>query len=128
MRVGTVAAGATLCLLMAVGTWLIGWPVVPAVALVWGLFSRPLGPWLAGFAGSVAWGILLAGAPWDALRRLAPRSGGIFGLPGWGIVALTLGYAWLLAWSAARVGAGVGMGLTRASTSPPTPRAPAGTG
>jgi hypothetical protein len=102
-------SGGTVVLLgaaMAVGTWSMGWWTVPAVAAVWGILVGTTRPWLAGLAAATAWGALLAGAPWDAFRRLAPRLGGIFHLPGWGMVALTLGFAWLLGWSAARVGAG----------------------
>jgi hypothetical protein len=114
------ATGATVVLLsgaMTLGTWMGGWWVVPVVAAGWGILARPPRPWLAGLAGTLAWGVLLVGAPWDALSRLAPRLGGIFHLPAWGMVALTLGFVWLLGWSAARVGAG----LRHASDSLTTP-------
>lgn len=102
MRLASAATVALLCAVMAVGTWTVGWWTVPMVAAGWGILFGAPRPWLAGLAGALAWGVLLAGAPWDALRRLAPRLGGIFHLSGWGMVALTLGFAWLLGWSAAR--------------------------
>lgn len=106
MKPSAAAVAALLGALMAVGTWIVGWWAVPAVAAGWGILIGTTRPWLAGLAAVMAWGALLAGAPWDALRRLAPRLGGIFHLPGWGMVTLTVSFAWLLGWSAARVGTG----------------------
>jgi hypothetical protein len=124
MKPGALVTTTLLAVLMATGTWMVGWWAVPMVAAAWGMIFRPTRPWLAGLAGSVAWGAVLVGAPWDALRRLTPRLGGIFHLPGWGMLALTLGFVWLLGWSAARVGAGAGATLRAASTT----GIPAGTG
>jgi hypothetical protein len=107
MRLASAATVALLCAAMAVGTWTVGWWTVPMVAAGWGILSGTPSPWLAGLAGALAWGVLLAGAPWEALGRLTPRLGGIFHLAGWGMVVLTLGFAWLLGWSAARAGAGI---------------------
>lgn len=106
MRLASTVTVVSLCAAMAIGTWTAGWWAVPVIAAGWGMLASTPRPWLAGLAGTLAWGVLLAGAPWDALRRLAPRLGGIFHLPGWGMVTLTLGFVWLLGWSAARVGAG----------------------
>jgi hypothetical protein len=117
-----------LTLVMAGGTWIAGWWIVPMAAFGWGILSRLARPRIAGLAGAAAWGALLAGAPWDALHRLAPRLGGIFHLPGWGMVMLTLAFAWLLGWSAARVGVLLGVSLRSASETAPAPRIPAGTG
>jgi len=106
MRVHSAQTVVLLGAAMAVGTWSMGWWTVPVVSAGWGILVGTSRPWLAGIAAVSGWGALLAWAPWDALRRLAPRLGGIFDLPGWGMIALTLGFAWLLGWSAARVGTG----------------------
>lgn len=121
MRPGIATRAALLTVLMALGTWVMGWWVVPLVAFGWGIASSPALPWLAGLAGAAAWGVLLSGAPWDALRRLAPRMGGVFHLPGWGMVILTLAFAGLLGWSAARVGSALGASLRGSSASAPKP-------
>jgi hypothetical protein len=87
----------------AAGAWLGGWWTVAVIAAVWAWWRRGA-PWRAGLAAGAAWaGLLGLTIPWAALGRLAPRLGGVFGLPGWAMLALTPGFALLLAWSAARV-------------------------
>jgi hypothetical protein len=93
----------TLAVLMGLGTTFGGWWAVPAIAAVWQLL-RPNHPaWLAALAASAAWGGLLALQPWLPLARLAARLSGVFHLPPGGVLVVALGYAWLLAWSAARL-------------------------
>jgi len=95
--------GVGLAVLMGLATWFGGWWAVPAVAVVWQLL-RPAHPaWMAGLSGAAAWGVLLAFQPWLPLVRLAVRLSGLFHLPPGGVLMVALGYAGLLAWSAARV-------------------------
>jgi hypothetical protein len=97
LEVGLVA------ILMVLGIWFGGWWAAPAVAAVWQLI-RPAEPsWLAGLAAALAWCGLLARLPWLPLGRLVMRLSGVFHLPPGGALLLALGYAYLLAWSAARL-------------------------
>jgi hypothetical protein len=92
-----------LAVLMGLGTTFGGWWAVPAIAAGWQLL-RPNHPaWLAALGASAAWGGLLALQPWLPLARLADRLSGVFHLPPGGVLVVALGYAWLLAWSAARL-------------------------
>jgi len=94
----------------AAATWVFGWWSVCAVAAVW--------PWIApnrerstleATAGAlVGWsGLLLWTAAVGPLGELLRRAGGIFGAPGWALVAGTLVYGVALAWSAAILSAAV---------------------
>ena len=88
---------------MGLATWFGGWWAVPAVAAAWQLL-RPTQPaWLAGLSASAAWGGLLALQPWLPLARLAARLSGLAHLPPGGVIVVALAYAWLIAWSAARL-------------------------
>ena len=88
---------------MGLGTWFGGWWAVPAAAAVWQLVRPGEPAWLAGLSASAAWCGLLALLPWLPLARLAARLSGVFHLPPGGLLLLALGYAGLLAWSAARL-------------------------
>ena len=99
-RLGSLVFAAVL---MAAGTWLVGWWAVIAVAVVWQLVARDGPAWRAAVAAPLAWGVLLALIPLAPLGRLTERLAGIFRLPPWMFVLLVLGYASLLGWSAARV-------------------------
>lgn len=85
---------------------LIGWWMVPATAALWGALgpstSRPA--FVAALAAGLAW------AGWlvvdviggnGTFGVLAARLAGVMQLPAVGLVALTLAFAGLLAWSAA---------------------------
>jgi hypothetical protein len=98
---------AVLSALMAVVTWLTGWWAVPALAAGWAFLRRPVAAWPAGAAASIGWGAILFSAPGEARELLARRMGGIFGVPGWGMILVTLMFAWLLGWSGARLGRAV---------------------
>ena len=83
-----------------------GWLAVPASAAFWALLAgeerrRELSLALAAAAG---WALLLL---WTlhgvAAARLLGLLGGIFRVPGWTLVVLTLAIPFLLAWSAAAV-------------------------
>jgi hypothetical protein len=92
-----------LAVVIGFATWFGGWWAVPPVAAVWQLV-RPREPaWVASISASAAWCVLLLLQPWLPLARLAARVSGVFHLPPGGVLLLALGYAGLLAWSAARL-------------------------
>jgi hypothetical protein len=92
-----------LALVIAAGTWFGGWWAVPVAAAIWAAWRRHPA-WRAGVAGAISWSALLAlTIPIPALWRLAPRLGGILGLPGWAVLLVPPLFAGMLGWSAARV-------------------------
>ncbi len=91
-----------LSLLFALATWLGGWWTIMAIAAIWSLWRRR-SAWRAGLAAGLSWTALLTLIPLDPLLRLAPRLGGVIGLPGWAMLLVPPLFAFLLAWSAARV-------------------------
>ena len=102
-------AGAVVAI--ALGTWVVGWWIVPIVGAAGGGVKRsdPATPLLAGLAGMLAWAVLLAasasGAPAGSVSAAvgeAMRVG-----PG-ALMALTLAYPGLLAASAAALARAVG--------------------
>jgi hypothetical protein len=97
LEVGLVA------ILIALGIWFGGWWAPPALAAAWQLVRSGQPSWLAGMASCLAWCGLLARLPWLPLGRLVVRLSGVFHLPHGGALLLALGYAYLLAWSAARL-------------------------
>ena len=83
-----------------------GWLAVPITAAVWSTLAsaehrREL---RLALAASASWALLLA---WTSsgggTTKLLALLGGIFGVPGWAFVLLTLAVPALLAWSAAVV-------------------------
>lgn len=77
----------------------IGWWTVPLLALLLGM---RLGAGAVGLAAVLGWaGLLARDAVAAPLLPYAGRLGGLFGLPGWSLVLLTVVFAGLLAWSAA---------------------------
>ena len=97
-----------LALAFAAGTWVGGWLGVVAVALAAPWLLRTLRPVTLGLGAALAWLGLIAGADdGGSLGRLLPRLGGLFGVPGWVLVVVTVLYAFLLAWSTARLTEGV---------------------
>lgn len=102
MKRGALVLGATLA--FAAATWIAGWWAVVALAIALGLLLRDLPPSLIGTAAALAWlGMILAADRAGSLGRLLDRLGGLVGVPGWSIVLLAAGFAFLLAWSAARL-------------------------
>lgn len=83
-----------------------GWLAVPVTAAVWSTLAsaeRHRALRLA-FAASASWALLLLWSWGDADHgRLLSLLGGIFRIPGWTFVVLTLAVPALLAWSAAVV-------------------------
>jgi hypothetical protein len=90
-------------LAMALGTWFGGWWSIPPLAAVWQLLRKSEPAWLAGLAAMCAWCGLLLMEPLPPLVRLTGRLSGVLHLPPGGALLLTLGYAGLLAWCAARL-------------------------
>lgn len=98
---------AMLAVLTAAGTMLLGWWWVAVLGLLYGAARGP-GKDLAleaGVGAALGWAAVLGwSAPLGPLWQLAVRAGGIFGLPGWAFLAVTLLFAGLLAASAAYLG------------------------
>ena len=91
-----------LALAFAAGTWVGGWLGVVAVALAAPWLLRTLTPFALGLGAAIAWLALIAGSDdGGSLGRLLPRLGGLFGVPGWVLVAvMTAGLVtaiWLIA-------------------------------
>jgi hypothetical protein len=95
---------------MAAGTWFGGWWAVPLVGAALGVVRRrdPAVALLAGLAAVVAWGALLAAVTDRAIGPVLPTVGPVLRLDPARLVAVTLGFAAILAMSAA--------GLARAVT------------
>lgn len=101
-----------LAVVIALGTVLVDWWVVPIIGLAYGLVSRKthLPGAVAAFAGAVAWGGYLAivgfgGAPVGAFGASLARS---LEMPVWAPHVATLVFPALLAGTAAYLGARVG--------------------
>jgi hypothetical protein len=97
---------AALAIMLAATTMLAGWWTLPVVAALWGAarFRHRRTALDAGLAAVLAWSALLAR---QALRgpvdAVAAKTAAVMGLPGPALVLVTLLYAFLLAWSAARL-------------------------
>jgi hypothetical protein len=93
----------------AAATWLLGWWAVPVLALIAGALRATWAPWLVGSGAGLGWlGMILASDRDGSLGRLLGRLGALLGVPGWTILALAVGFAALLGWSGARLGAQMG--------------------
>lgn len=91
-------------------TWLVGWWGVPVVAAIAGvlLWRRPAIAWLVALAAVVAWSaLMLADATRGRFAALSAAVGGTLRVPASALVAVSLLFAALLAWSAAALGAEV---------------------
>jgi hypothetical protein len=104
MRRGLAVGVFALC--AAAATAVAGWWAIPVLAALW---MRVLPPEAAtaticALGAASGWALLLA---WDGahgpIGTLARRVGGVFMLPGWGFVGLTLLFAALLAAAGAAV-------------------------
>ncbi len=90
----------------AVVTFAVGWWGVPVLAFIWGLAE--------GSARSTRFSAVCAAAGWGSLLLLdaargpvgvvATRFGGAMGLPSFALIAITLIFPALLAWSGSTVG------------------------
>jgi hypothetical protein len=90
-------------LLLAAATWVCGWWGVPLGSAIWAVVRDGHRAWIAGLAGGLAWGGLLLTLPLAPLHRTADRLGAVFNLPAAAPLAVTVLYAALLGWSAARL-------------------------
>jgi hypothetical protein len=91
----------------AAGTFFVGWWSIPVIALAWGWLVGPMRrpATRAALGVALAWMGFLA---YDAMRgpagRLARTLGELFHLSGVVVAIVTVGFAVILAWSAAIVG------------------------
>lgn len=94
-----------LAIVFAVATYFVGWMCVPAIGGVYAIAVRKQSaPGEAALAALLGWGALLARvAMVPAFTTLLARLGGIFPIPGAGVLVLTLVFAMALAWSSARL-------------------------
>lgn len=94
-----------LAIVFAVATYFLGWMCVPAIGAVYAVAIRKASAsGEAGLAVLLGWGALLARvAMVPAFTTLLARLGGIFPVPGAGVVVVTLLFAMALAWSSARL-------------------------
>ena len=97
MRLGIATAA------IAFGTWVAGWWAVPVLALVAGFLAwRPSS---VSLAAALAWTILLVvDTTAGNMSAIATTLGNVMGLPAPAVVAATLLFPALLAWSAATLG------------------------
>jgi len=102
---------------MLLGTIGLGWWTVPLLGAAWGA-SGPINRRLAtsaALAGALAWALLLAGSAFGGpVGQLAGTLGGIFRLPGFIVILLTLLFPALLAGSAAALAAALREIVSRA--------------
>jgi hypothetical protein len=86
----------------AAATLLGGWWAIPLLAALWVRVLPRATASTCALGAALGWALLLAWAAVDGpVGTVARRVGGVFLLPGWGFVALTLIFAALLAASAA---------------------------
>jgi hypothetical protein len=91
----------------AVATYALGWWAVPLLAFAWAAFvdtrSRPV--FFATLCATAAWcGVLLLDAARGPVDVVAARFGGVVGFRPIVLIATTIVFATLLAWSASSVG------------------------
>jgi hypothetical protein len=98
---------AVTALAVAALTWLVGWWGVIVAATVTGimLWRRRGVSWLVALATIVAWSaLILVDSVRGRFATLASSLGGVMGIPAPMLIAVTLLFAALLAWSAAVLG------------------------
>ena len=97
--------------IVAALTWIVGWWAVPLVAAMTGalLWSRRGIAWLVAFAAAISWSALILvdgfSERFGALARIVSAT---LMVPASALLAVTLLFAALLAWSAATLGAEIG--------------------
>jgi hypothetical protein len=109
----------------AVTTFALGWWAVPLLAFAWAAFVDTRRPVLFATtcAGSAWTAMLLLDAARGPVDAVAARFAGIVGLPPIVLIAVTILFAALLAWSASIVGAAIrkslfGKGVESSVTAP----------
>jgi hypothetical protein len=110
-RARNFARIALLGVAIAIGTWILGWWAAALLGAVWGVMRRGRPRfWTAALGAMVGWWlVMLYDAVVGPVGTMASLLGGIFGIGGWGIVALMYAFPMLLAGCAAQVA-----GTTRA--------------
>ncbi len=85
--------------LVAVGTWAVGWWAVPVVgALIGVIWAEGRPALVAGAAGGLGWALLLAwGSASGPVGELAGTVGDVMGLPGFAVLLVTVLFPALLA-------------------------------
>ncbi len=95
---------------MALGTAVLGWWAVPALALVYGAWrgaDRGAAA-VAGIGALLAWSALMAWNWYEGpVVELAQSLGAVMGLPGRALLLATLLFPAALAWTAATVGTAI---------------------
>lgn len=99
----------------AVATYAFGWWTVPLLAFAWAAFVHTRRPVLfATICAASAWAaMLLLDAARGPVNMVGARFGGILGVPSIALIAITILFAALLAWSASFVGAAIRKSLFR---------------
>lgn len=100
----TIVRVLLLAAVLAGGTWVLGWWAVPVGGALYALLRRDGAgvPGEAALAAAIGWGALLvAQATHPSFGRLSQALAGIFPLPTWGLMLLSLLFAAALAGSAA---------------------------
>jgi hypothetical protein len=103
MIVRSLARLILLAAAFALATAAFGWWTVPLVAALWGLMAGTLrrASLTSTLAAALGWGILLGwGAMHGPVVELARKLGGVMQLPPLVLVAATIVFPALLAWSA----------------------------
>ena len=93
----------------AVTTYAFGWWAVPLLAFAWAAFVHTRRPvFFATICAASGWAsMLLLDAARGPVNTVGERFGGILGVPSLALIAITILFATLLAWSASVVGAAV---------------------
>jgi hypothetical protein len=99
----------------AVTTYAFGWWAVPLLGFSWAAFVHTRRPILfATICAASAWAaMLLNDAARGPVTAVGDRFGGILGIPSIALIAITILFAALLAWSASCVGSSVRKALFR---------------
>jgi hypothetical protein len=99
----------------AVATYAFGWWTVPLLAFAWAAFVPTRRPVLfATICAAAGWAsMLLLDAARGPVDTVGARFGGILGVSSIALIAITIVYAALLAWSASLVGAAIRKSLFR---------------
>lgn len=109
MTIRILVKGVLLAEAFAVATHALGWWTVPLIAAAWALADRaPIVGRFTALCAAGGWGtLLLLDAAKGPVGNMAARLGGVMGVPAVLLYALTLLFPALLAWSAARMSAGL---------------------
>lgn len=93
----------------AVTTYAFGWWAVPLLAFGWAALVHTRRPvFFATICAASAWtAMLLLDAARGPVNAVGERFGGILGVPAIALIAITILFATLLAWSASFVGAAI---------------------